>query len=69
MVCGLVMTVFQAGAVGFLAERVSEIYQIGAFFVWQMNAPYLLSGALLIALALVIAWKVIEKRRTPSPQL
>ena len=136
VVCGLVMTVFQAGAVGFLAGRISEIYQIGAgfglmgtgiallatartmffvfafvallalgmafiapnlaaliskrggqrhagmalgvqnaanslgqaggpllggaLFVWQMNAPYLLSGALLIALALVIAWKGLE---------
>jgi len=145
MVCGLVMTVFQAGAVGFLAGRISEIHQVGAgfglmgmgitllatarttffvfafvgllalgmafiapnlaaliskrggqqqvgkalgvqnaanslgqaggpllggaLFVWQMNAPYLLSGALLVTLALSIAWKVIEKRRTPSPQL
>ena len=136
VVCGLVMTVFQAGAVGFLAGRIGEIYQIGAgfafmgtgiallatartmffvfafvallalgmafiapnlaaliskrggqrhagmalgvqnaanslgqaggpllggaLFVWQMNAPYLLSGALLIALALVIAWKALE---------
>ena len=32
VVCGLVMTVFQAGAVGLLAGRVSEIYQIGAGF-------------------------------------
>ena len=136
VVCGLVMTVFQAGAVGFLAGRISEVYQIGAgfglmgtgiallatarttffvfafvallalgmafsapnlaaliskrggiqqtgaslglqnaanslgqasgpllggaLFVWQMNSPYLLSGALLIALALVIAWKALE---------
>jgi DHA1 family multidrug resistance protein-like MFS transporter len=36
----------------------------GALFVWQMNAPFLLSGSLLIALALVIAWKAIEKRHT-----
>ncbi len=32
VVCGLVRTVFQAGAVGFLAGRISEIYQIGADF-------------------------------------
>ena len=138
VVCGLVMTVFQAGAVGFLAGRIGEIYQIGAgfalmgtgivllstarttffvfafvallalgmafiapnlaaliskrggeqqagaslgvqnavnslgqaggpllggaLFVWQMNAPYVLSGALLIAVALVIAWKAIANR-------
>src|SRR6266511_471502 len=143
MVCGLVMTVFQAGAVGFLAGRISEIYQIGAgfglmgigiallatarttffvfafvgllafgmafiapnlaaliskrggrqqagtalgvqnaanslgqaggpllggaLFVWQMNAPYLLSGAFLIAVALVVGWKAVEIKRTPSP--
>jgi DHA1 family multidrug resistance protein-like MFS transporter len=29
----------------------------GALFVWQMNAPYLLSGSLLVAVALAIAWK------------
>jgi DHA1 family multidrug resistance protein-like MFS transporter len=139
VVCGLVMTVFQAGAVGFLAGRISEIYQIGAgfglmgtgiallatarttffvfafvallalgmafiapnlaaliskrggeqqagaalgvqnaanslgqaggpllggvLFIWQINAPYLLSGALLIALALVIGWKAMERQR------
>lgn len=32
MVCGLVMTLFQIGAVGFLAGRVREIYQICAGF-------------------------------------
>jgi len=30
VVCGLVMSVFQVGAVGFLAGRINEIYQIGA---------------------------------------
>lgn len=135
VVCGLVMTVFQAGAVGFLAGKISEIYQVGAgfalmgtgiallstarttffvfvfvallalgmafiapnvaaliskrggqqagaalgvqnavsslgqasgpllggtLFVWQMNAPYVLSGGLLVAVALVIAWKAID---------
>ena len=139
VVCGLVMTVFQAGAVGFLAGRISEIYQIGAgfglmgtgiallatarttffvfafvallalgmafiapnlaaliskrggeqqagaslgvqnaanslgqaggpllggvLFIWQINAPYLLSGALLIALALGIGWKAMDRQR------
>jgi len=38
----------------------------GALFVWQMNAPYVLSGALLIAVALVIAWKAIANR--PGPE-
>ena len=32
MVCGLVMTVFQVGAVGFLAVRIREMYQIGVGF-------------------------------------
>jgi MFS transporter, DHA1 family, multidrug resistance protein len=141
VVCGLVMTVFQAGAVGFLGGRIGEIYQIGlgfalmgtgtvllstartpffvfafvallalgmafiapnvaaliskrggqqagaalglqnavnslgqasgpllggALFVWQMNAPYVLSGALLVAVALVIAWKAIDN--PPAPE-
>lgn len=144
VVCGLVMTVFQAGAVGFLAGRISEIYQIGAgfglmgtgiallatarttlfvfafvallalgmafiapnlaaliskrggeqqagaslgiqnaanslgqasgpllggvLFVWQANAPYLLSGALLVVLALVIGWKAIGTHRDTALQ-
>ncbi|MFZ1700932.1 MAG: MFS transporter [Pyrinomonadaceae bacterium] len=139
VVCGLVMTVFQAGAVGFLAGKISEMVQIGTgfalmgtgiallataqtkffifafvallalgmafiapnlaaliskrggerqagaslgiqnaanslgqaggpllggvLFIWQINAPYLLSGALLITLALVIAWKVMSRRQ------
>jgi len=138
VVCGLVMTVFQAGAVGFLAGRISEIHQIGAgfglmgtgiallatartkifvfafvallalgmaliapnlaaliskrggerqagaslgiqnaanslgqasgpllagvLFIWQMNAPYLFSGAVLLALALVIGWKAMDRQ-------
>lgn len=132
VVCGLVMTVFQVGAVGFLARRLREIYQIGAgfglmgaslallvvartsfsvfafaglfalgtafispnlaaliskrggagasvqrsaskmqptvsvwqvdrcwggaLFIWQMNAPYLLTGILLVVVSVVIAW-------------
>ena len=137
VVCGLVMTIFQVGVVGFLAGRVGEIYQIGAgfalmgtsiallvaarttpvvlalvglfalgmafispnlaaliskrggqqqagtalgvqnaanslgqaggpilggaLFVWHMNAPYLLTGALLVGVALIIAWRVKTK--------
>ncbi len=139
VVCGLVMTVFQAGAVGFLAGRVGEMLQIGigfalmgtgiallatartsffvfafvallafgmAFiapnlaalistrggegstgaslgiqnaanslgqaigpllggmlFIWHVDAPYLLSGALLVALALMVAWNVLDRAR------
>ena len=139
VVCGLVMTVFQAGAVGFLAGKISEIIQIGAgfalmgtgiallavaqtkffvfafvallalgmafiapnlsalvskrggdgqagaslgiqnatnslgqsvgpllgglLFIWQINAPYLISGAVLLVLALIIGWKVMNRRR------
>ena len=138
VVCGLVMTVFQAGAVGFLAGKVSEMIQIGAgfalmgagiallaaaqtkvfvlafvallslgmafiapnlsalvserggaqragaslgiqnaanslgqaggpllggvLFIWQVNAPYLFGGGVLLALAVVIAWHVIATR-------
>jgi MFS transporter, DHA1 family, multidrug resistance protein len=32
VVCGLVMSIFQVGAVGFLEGRISEIYQIGTGF-------------------------------------
>jgi len=139
LVCGLVMTVFQAGAVGFLAGKISEMIQIGAgfalmgagiallataqtkffivafvallslgiafiapnlsalvskrgggqqagaslgvqnaanslgqaggpllggvLFIWQINAPYLLSGAVLLALALIIGWKAMDGQR------
>ena len=35
----------------------------GALFVWQMNAPYVLSGALLVAVALVIGWKAVQGQR------
>ena len=145
VVCGLVMTIFQAGAVGFLAGRVGEIYQIGAgfglmgtsiallaavrttvpvfalvgvfalgmafispnlaaliskrgghqqtgaalgvqnaansigqaggpllggaLFVWQMNAPYLLTGALLIAVALIIAWRAKGRTGNREPRV
>ena len=139
VVCGLVMTIFQAGAVGFLAGKISEMIQIGAgfalmgtgiallataqtkffvfafvalltlgmafiapnlsalvskrggdgqagaslgiqnaanslgqsggpllgglLFIWQINAPYLISGAVLLVLALIIGWKVMDRRR------
>ena len=137
VVCGLVMTVFQAGAVGFLAGKISEWIQIGAgfalmgsgiaflamaqtklfvfasvallalgmafiapnlsalvsklggerqagaalgiqnaanslgqaggpilggaLFMWQINAPYLFSGAVLLVLGLGIGWKVMVR--------
>jgi DHA1 family multidrug resistance protein-like MFS transporter len=38
----------------------------GALFIWQMNAPYLLTGTLLIAVALVIGWKATDRRREGS---
>ena len=139
VVCGLVMTVFQAGAVQLLAGRVNEMVQIGAgfalmgagiallataqsklfsfafvallalgmaliapnlsalvsarggermagaslgiqnaanslgqaggpllggvLFIWHINAPYLFGGALLLGLALLIAWKAIGNQR------
>jgi DHA1 family multidrug resistance protein-like MFS transporter len=142
VVCGLVMTVFQVGAVGFLAGRIREICQIGmgfgligtslallvvvhtklsvfavvglialgtsvispnlaalisksggsrrvgaalgtqsvanslgqtagpilggALFAWQMNAPYLLTAALLVMVALAIAWKARDGRTQPE---
>lgn len=138
VVCGLVMTVFQAGAVGFLAGRIRELIQIGvgfalmgsgiallaiaptkfyvfafvallafgmafiapnlaaliskrggdkqagaslgiqnaanslgqaggpilggALLIWQINAPYLLSGAVLILLALGIGIKALSRK-------
>ena len=142
IVCGLVMTVFQVGAVGFLAGRIREICQIatgfgligtslvllvvahtklsifgvvglialgtavispnlaaliskgggarrvgtalgtqsaanslgqtggpilgGALFGWQMNAPYLLTAALLVMVALAIAWKARDGSMQPE---
>jgi len=138
VVCGLAMTVFQAGAVGFLAGRISEMIQIGAgfalmgagitllataqtkflvfafvvllslgmafiapnlsaliskrggqqqagaslgvqnaanslgqaggpllgggLFLWQINAPYLFSGAVLLTLASIIGWKAMGRQ-------
>ncbi len=39
----------------------------GALFAWQMNAPYLLTAALLVMVALAIAWKATHGR--PQPEL
>ena len=32
-----------------------------ALFIWQMDAPYLLTGALLVTVALVIGWKAMDR--------
>jgi DHA1 family multidrug resistance protein-like MFS transporter len=45
VVCGLVMTIFQAGAVGFLAGRISELTQIGAGFALMGAGIALLATA------------------------
>jgi DHA1 family multidrug resistance protein-like MFS transporter len=34
----------------------------GALFIWRMNAPYLLTAALLVTVALVIGWKAMERQ-------
>lgn len=142
VVCGLVMTVFQAGAVGTIASRVSEMKQIGGGFasmgagiillavaptkplifacvallalgmafiapnvsalvskrggeqqsgtslgvqnaanslgqsvgpllggvllLWRVDAPYLISGALLLMVAVVVAGKGVRAHRVPQ---
>ena len=38
----------------------------GALFIWQMNAPYLLTGALLVTVALVIGWEAMAGEREPG---
>lgn len=38
----------------------------GALFVWQMDALYALTGALLVAVALVVAWKAVTKCRATA---
>ncbi len=144
VICGLVMTIFQAGAVGFLAGKISEMIQIGVgfalmgagmvllataqtrllifafvallslgmafiapnlsalvskrggerqagaslgvqnaanslgqvagpmlggvLFIWEANAPYFFSGAVLLALALAIGWKVLSGQGTSIAQ-
>ena len=35
----------------------------GALFIWQMDAPYLLTGALLVTAALVVGWTALVGRR------
>ncbi len=35
----------------------------GALFIWQMNAPYVLTGALLVVVALGIGWKAWARQR------
>ena len=35
----------------------------GALFIWQMNAPYVLSGGALVVIALVIGWAALAGRR------
>lgn len=35
-------------------------------FIWQMSAPYLLTGALLVTVALVIGWKAMDRQREPD---
>ena len=35
----------------------------GALFIWQMNAPCVLSGGALVAIALLIGWKALAGRR------
>jgi len=38
----------------------------GALFVWQMNAPYVLSGGVLVAIAMVIGWKALRGPRAAT---
>jgi DHA1 family multidrug resistance protein-like MFS transporter len=45
VVCGLVMSVFQAGAVGFLAGKISEMIQIGIGFAVMGTGITLLATA------------------------
>ena len=35
----------------------------GVLFIWRMNAPYLLTGALLVTVAVVIGWKALDRQR------
>jgi DHA1 family multidrug resistance protein-like MFS transporter len=35
----------------------------GALFIWRMNAPYLLTAALLVTVALIIGWKAMDRQR------
>jgi DHA1 family multidrug resistance protein-like MFS transporter len=35
----------------------------GVLFIWQINAPYVFSGAVLLALAVGIVWRTLVGRR------
>jgi hypothetical protein len=37
-----------------------------ALFVWQMNAPYVISGGVLVAIALAVGWNARAGRRAAS---
>ena len=41
----------------------------GVLFIWQINAPYLLTGALLVVVALIVAWKARNKPRSQTLRL
>jgi MFS transporter, DHA1 family, multidrug resistance protein len=34
-----------------------------ALFIWQVNAPYLLTGALLVTVALAVGWNAMDRLR------
>ena len=70
MVCGLVMSVFQVGAVGFLAGRIREMYLIGAGFGLMVTSLALLVFArtTFVVVALDCAWPiVVEHLATLTP--
>lgn len=64
----------QAGASRGIQNTVNSLDQAagplldGVLFIWQTNAPYLFSRAVLLALALVIGWKAMGTRRDPVSQ-
>jgi hypothetical protein len=34
----------------------------GALFLWHVNAPYLVSGGMLVTIALVMTWRLMQRR-------
>jgi DHA1 family multidrug resistance protein-like MFS transporter len=60
----------QAGASLGMQNAVNSLGQAagpvlgGVLFLWEANAPYLLSGASLIVVSIGIAWKAARKRST-----
>ena len=38
----------------------------GALFVWQMNAPYVLSGGVLVIIAMVMGWNALRRPRAAT---